>query len=170
MMNLVMNKEVNAYKIEYIRRSEYQKIMQILNCFKKDNDVILFMYPDYWVNNYFPSKTSNFIKERIKKITTGYISPGIGYRDEMPLYWFELQNNNEFEEMTALTKSELFVCIVVDKNKEPVDYSFELQLREFGRFIIRESNNGSFIENVFPKIQLLIGNLNIVQGADNEEY
>jgi hypothetical protein len=169
-MKLIMNSECNAYKLEYLCREKYQKMYEILSCFKKENDIILFMSPDYYVNNYYLSETSKFIKERTIRVTNDYVSPGIGYRDEMPLYWYKLENNDEFRAMVEKRKSYFFACVVVDKNAEPKDYSFEVIYGEFGRFTIREKINGDFITNVLPKLQLVIGDIDSVQGVADEEY
>lgn len=169
-MRLVMNDKYKAYKFEYFGREEYNKITQILDCFKKNSEIILYMLPQGSLD-YYGTKLVEFIMDRVKHITKGGCSlPAISYGEDTLLYWFELKIDEEFNEMVSLKKRKLFYCIVVNSNSGPKDYSFELEFQEFGRFVIREKIKGDFMSNIFPKLQQIIKDIECVEGADDEEY
>lgn len=169
-MRLVVSQDNKAFKLEQVRsKVEYLKMTEILDCFKEEGQTILFMLPESWLKH-FGNALTNFVEDRVVTTTREYISPRIGYRDEATLYWFRIDNIDDFNEMCTLIRRDQFLCVVVEKNDSPKDYIFHIDLGEFGKLVILEKREGDFLKTVLPRIKKIIPNIVQEAATEDEEY
>lgn len=154
----------SAYRIEAFDDGDFedytcylQNIANIIKCFANDY-IIVFPIEEYVFYNEEYEFNHSFVKDRIKFSKKFWIYNIPLNNKECPnVIWYKVENIKEIIEAIKIEQN--FNCAVINQEGRIEDAVYLLNSNEddeFNSLTIREKNEGDFINEVLPKLEIYL--------------